>query len=121
MITVGPLLFVVWCRYPLTTGRWTTGAAAAIARVNGCSVMPHTFVAVMVKADVPAPVGVPEMIPVAASNTSPAGRVPAVIANVVPAPPEVVAVNVKALPTVPAASATDVNTGTANGTISNAS
>lgn len=51
-------------------------AAASTATENAFESLPAAFVAVIVNVAEPTVVGVPEMTPVAESNTNPAGRLP---------------------------------------------
>jgi hypothetical protein len=64
--------------------------AAATVCVMLTEAVPAALVAVTVYEDEPGVVGVPEMIPVAGSNVSPVGRVPAVMVNVIGAVPDAV-------------------------------
>jgi hypothetical protein len=70
-------------------------------------VAPKPSVAVIVKLDVAAVVGVPVIAPVAAFSDSPAGKLPALTLNVYePLPPVALTVCEYAVPTVPLGSVT---------------
>ena len=76
------------------------GDTGLITMLNACVSLPGTFVALTVKLNVPAAVGVPEMVP-SLESARPAGRLPPSTFQEMGASPSAVRVWLYAVPTVP--------------------
>ena len=103
-----PPVALAVCEYAVPTvpfdsvAGFTVIAAFTVTLYAWEPVAPRPSVAVTVKFDVAAVVGVPVIAPVAAANDNPAGKLPAVMLNVYdPLPPVALIVCEYATPTVP--------------------
>jgi hypothetical protein len=97
--SVATLLFSEYAKFSIAYS--TTGLVIVIARVTEV-LTPFASVAVTVKVNVPLPVGVPLIFPVAGSTVSPTGSAPSVTANVIGVfPPETFRASEYGVPVVP--------------------